>query len=41
MPVLGVGLLRGVDLPSGLPKLSVSASVKWQIFYHLVLTAAL
>ena len=30
--------IRGVDLPPNLPKLSVSASVKWQIFYHLVLT---
>ena len=32
----GLDLLRGVDLPPGLPKLLVSASVKWQIFYHLV-----
>ena len=27
----------GVDLPPCLPKLPVSASVKWQIFYHLVI----
>ena len=27
----------GVDLPPCLPKLPVSPSVKWQIFYHLVI----